>query len=536
MTDEYIEIKEEKSKEPTLEELKDYAMWLGLDPKTDQDLFYIAQEALVTDLPPKWKIYQKKGEDNPFYFNTETGQSSWNHPFDSYFKELFQLRKEKKQEKLKLPKEEATYSNNKKQKDPNQLKLTTQSFLTVPFQNYEKDFTFIVNNKEYKTNKIIADILSPVICRIHLNDPTFNEYKIDTKEEGDFNNILNLIKFECIQIPIEEILFVIEVTEILQTKVKSTFYNRQNISIDNVLDLIKTHEKCFILYQDQLRDEIEFAASHFSQIIEEQNEELKSMSLTALELIISNENLILSSEDQLLEFINELYISNENFSILYEYVYFLNVTKKPMTEFLSNLQFDDLNKNIWYNISLLLKNNDSIDDQKTERIRFVNDYLFKGYDIKNGIISSLLKKSVKIEVNSSSTLDDMHSPQNLIIYNDNEKYFSSKNLENSWVSFNFINYSVIPLNYTLQSDFDNIIANPKDWVIEGSNDNVSWSIIDEQKNVICTNTKRYLRTFSIDNSKFIPFRYLRLRLTGKNWNGDNCLKVGSIEFYGKLVK
>ena len=162
----------------------------------------------------------------------------------------------------------------------------------------------------------------------------------------------------------------------------------------------------------------------------------------------------------------------------------LNVTKKPMTEFLSNLQFDDLNKNIWYNISLLLKNNDSIDDQKTERIRFVNDYLFKGYDIKNGIISSLLKKSASIEVNSSSTLDDMHSPQNLIIYNDNEKYFSSKNLENSWVSFNFINYSVIPLNYTLQSDFDNIIANPKDWVIEGSNDNVSWSIIDEQKKCV----------------------------------------------------
>ena len=426
---------------------------------------------------------------------------------------MFKQEKEKKIGRQKLCNTKITYPKNQKKKMPNQLKLSTRCFLTVPFQNYKGDFTFIVNNTECKTNKIIADILSPIISKIHFNDPTFDTFTINTKQKGDFNAILNLLNFEYNAIPIEEVLFATEVIEILQTEIKSTFYDRQIITNKNVVDLIKTHEKQADFYHKQLKDEIEFAAKHFNEIVEEQREKLKLLSSDILELIISNENLVLTSEDQLLQFINELYISNNDFSILYEYVHFLNVSKKSITDFLKHIQFENMNKNIWFNVSLLLRNFDSIDSNNNNRnfnqkryltkINVVDDdHLFKGYDVKNGIIYSLLKKSEKIEINSSSTLDDKHSPQNLINYDDNKKtYFSSENLENSWVSFNFNNYSVIPLNYTLQSVFDKScdISNPKDWVIEGSNNNVEWSIIDEQKNVSFTSTTPYVHTFSIKN-------------------------------------
>lgn len=57
--------------------------------------------------------------------------------------------------------------------DENQIILKPISILNVPFQIYQKDFTFFVNDEEFKTNKIISDILSPKICQIHYNDPTF---------------------------------------------------------------------------------------------------------------------------------------------------------------------------------------------------------------------------------------------------------------------------------------------------------------------------------------------------------------------------
>lgn len=58
-----------------------------------------------------------------------------------------------------------------------------------PFQTYDT-FTFIVNGKEIKTTRIISDILSPIVCQNHLNDPTFNTLEINTHSQGYFLHLL----------------------------------------------------------------------------------------------------------------------------------------------------------------------------------------------------------------------------------------------------------------------------------------------------------------------------------------------------------
>lgn len=45
---------------------------------------------------------------------------------------------------------------------------------------YANDFTFHVNNKSYKTNRFIADLLSPNIRRLHNSDQSINEYTISS--------------------------------------------------------------------------------------------------------------------------------------------------------------------------------------------------------------------------------------------------------------------------------------------------------------------------------------------------------------------
>ena len=70
----------------------------------------------------------------------------------------------------------------------NRLQLKTSSILNVPLQSYFDDFSFIVNGKEYKTSRLISDLLSPKICEIHANDPTFDIFTIKTQQKGDFSD------------------------------------------------------------------------------------------------------------------------------------------------------------------------------------------------------------------------------------------------------------------------------------------------------------------------------------------------------------
>ncbi len=52
MSDKVDDVEQE---EPTEEEVVNYAVWLGLDPKNDADLMWIANEGIRAPLPDSWK-------------------------------------------------------------------------------------------------------------------------------------------------------------------------------------------------------------------------------------------------------------------------------------------------------------------------------------------------------------------------------------------------------------------------------------------------------------------------------------------------
>ena len=60
--------------------------------------------------------------------------------------------------------------------------LSIKNYLDIPLDKYEKDFTFIVNDKAYKTSRQIADILSPNLRKSHYSDGSINEITINPKE------------------------------------------------------------------------------------------------------------------------------------------------------------------------------------------------------------------------------------------------------------------------------------------------------------------------------------------------------------------
>ena len=66
-----------------------------MDLDEDRDLVWIAKEGLKAPLPKPWKPCQTK-EGDIYYFNFETGESTWDHPCDEHYKKLFEREKLKK--------------------------------------------------------------------------------------------------------------------------------------------------------------------------------------------------------------------------------------------------------------------------------------------------------------------------------------------------------------------------------------------------------------------------------------------------------
>ncbi|CAF2999068.1 unnamed protein product [Rotaria socialis] len=71
--------------EPTDDEIREYAIYIGINPDKERHLLWLAKEGIMKPLPPGWKPCQEeKGE--LYYFNFDTGKASWDHPCDEIYK------------------------------------------------------------------------------------------------------------------------------------------------------------------------------------------------------------------------------------------------------------------------------------------------------------------------------------------------------------------------------------------------------------------------------------------------------------------
>eukprot|EP00927_Polykrikos_kofoidii_P073094 TRINITY_DN6916_c0_g1_i1.p1 TRINITY_DN6916_c0_g1~~TRINITY_DN6916_c0_g1_i1.p1 ORF type:complete len:1818 (+),score=426.28 TRINITY_DN6916_c0_g1_i1:87-5456(+) len=82
--------------DPTDKEIQDYAEWLGIDAEADPDLLWIAKRGLKTPLPKPWKPCES-GDGGIFYFNSDSGESTWDHPCDEQLRKLYKQEKTKKE-------------------------------------------------------------------------------------------------------------------------------------------------------------------------------------------------------------------------------------------------------------------------------------------------------------------------------------------------------------------------------------------------------------------------------------------------------
>lgn len=178
-----------------------------------------------------------------------------------------------------------------------------------PKQNTNEEFEFVFGDRKMKMNNIFADFLSPVVSKLHLSDPTANCIDFTKQINGltftdEVFSLLQLLsKGELIEIKDEQIFQIQAISVLLGNEelfslINDKIDNINGSNIDQYLDNLK------ILYQISplsncfnYKSVINYIASHFYSIDENK---IISLPLSIIYSIISNENLVIDSEDSLL--------------------------------------------------------------------------------------------------------------------------------------------------------------------------------------------------------------------------------------------
>jgi hypothetical protein len=112
-------------------------------------------------------------------------------------------------------------------------------------------------------------------------------------------------------------------------------------------------------------------------------------------------------------------------------------------------------------------------------------------------------------------------------------YFVSGASDEEWICWDFESRRVIVSDYTIRGC---ILS----WIVEGSLDGANWIEVDRRRNADEMRRPPCTCSFSISNSssnsKRTEFRLIRLRQTGENVNGEQCLRLSGFELFGILLE
>lgn len=476
--------------------------------------------------------------------------------------------------------------NQKQEKGNIQIGLDLEIIKKIPFDKYDKDFTFIINCKQYKTSRFVADVLSPIILRSHFSDKTINEFYIETNnyQEGnednhDFNEILSFASFESKNVEEKDKEYYISIfyalgNESMYQKIKPTLDSELNL--DNFLERIKEKEDFYnkisniksgfnkeSLQNNDLahkfkntdiikfiEEEIKFISSHFYEI---DRKVIKKLNTRYIFEILKQHNLKIESEDELLDIINDIYLERggeeednlheDEFSVknLYEYVFFDFLSSQKLREFKEIIEFKDLTPKIWESIIDRAVNAERKEPSKESSERYKSKCkIFKIIENREfeGIIRHLTEETGgnihdngTIEVTSNSICGSCH-PKKLLDFNENG-YYTANGYNGARVCFDFKDRRVKLTNYSIKS-YSSGANGPhlKSWTIEVSNDGQTWKKIDEHKDCQTLNGPRITGTFEVQPNDFS--RYIRLNQTDGTWGSGYYLYIYYIEFYGFL--
>ena len=427
-----------------------------------------------------------------------------------------------------------------------EMKIGFDSLQRIKFEQFEKDFSFIVNGEIYQTSSAVACILSPRISKCFEENMSISSYSINITDKGDFNQIIQYGEMKAINIKEEIKPYFENIMKKLGNSNEFCRFSKEftgGISYENVFQRIKSKQELDIDFDE----EVLFISSNFHDFYTKYHNAIFALDVDIIEQIISNKNLKINDEDELFDIVHNLYMKSKEYSLLFSHVLFMNLSIESIRKFNENFDINYINRSIWQSICHRLEQNVSKESKKAyqeSHQEFLNNrYIIQQKQTnkrQEKIIQHLCEKFPAndhlqniIDITSSSEYSSAHSPRYIVDPNVNV-YFCSKNESNSYIRFDFKERKLLLDSYTLTSHNDSQNDHLKNWILKVSNDGVNYTEIDRHINCDLLNGKLKTATFNV--SCPTPQRYILLQQTDTNWANTNYLTINKLEFSGILYE
>jgi hypothetical protein len=178
--------------------------------------------------------------------------------------------------------------------------LSTKGFRNLTVIADQDDFTFIIGSVTYSCPSYFAEFLSPRISQLRSIDSTFTEFIFETTDQLNvFPQILSIGRGCELSISDSNRSFILSIArELANAELCEKIANLCPIEL-NLTTVVKRLHFCDDLGID-FTSEIEFAASHFSELSEP---ELTTLNFEIISAIFESPSLKSKDEDELYHFV-----------------------------------------------------------------------------------------------------------------------------------------------------------------------------------------------------------------------------------------
>lgn len=289
----------------------------------------------------------------------------------------------------------------------------------------------------------------------------------------------------------------------------------------------------------------ELADKCASRLNEIRDEELKTLEMSTIEMILRSSNLHLRDEDWLVDLIIKLSRENKKYFCLFEYVFFSNVTASKLEEYVFEFDIEYLSSGMWSSICerLLNRKGKEIPDKRYKGDEFKHEEGHEFYGIMRHLTQETggnIHNNGTIEIKSNSIFNnsDYYHTTHIVDY-EHDNFYHSENKEGVFIQFDFKDREIQLTNYSIQShgkgpNFGNL----RNWKLEVSQDGEFWIPVDEHIEDETLNGSNIIATFNTKPTESFH-RFIKLTQTGKSWfkEGKDYLYYfyfPYIEFYGNM--
>jgi len=421
------------------------------------------------------------------------------------------------------------------------IHLSALGMAHILFDDFPIDFTFHVGQQEYKTSAFIALFLSPKLCRLRHVDPTICEYRVLTQDDVElFGSFLSLCTGRDFVVTSANRSFVLSIAKEFENAELAGLcldWHAGELNCKSAAESLDVKISLGI----GADAEINFLASHFH---ETKFDALKGFHPSVLSRILSQQSLVLSSEDSLYEFISSLLPKNDEFFGLFEFVEFSCLSESSARSFVAvcRSRLCLLTVSIWERLGDRLVSSSEKNKESTRYVHRGREFVPDASAPLGGIIAHLTAKCggnvADKGIVGITSLTNYPSPgytaRNLAdLTNDN--HFCSSAAQTQSVTYDFKQMNVIPTHYTIRAHCGGQGSyHMKSWVIEASLDGEAWEAIDRRDNDAHLNGYHFVHSYEV--TKIHRARYIRIAQTGPTHDNRYYLGFSAFELFGRLIE